>query len=45
MHTTPVNQHQYFRRSILSTLRQILGWSICYAGAMVVTAQAFHSLI
>ena len=45
MHTTPVKQHQYSTGSMTTMLRQILGWSVLYAGAMILTAQAFNSLI
>ncbi|WP_227612260.1 hypothetical protein [Acinetobacter sp. S40] len=45
MHATPVKQHQYSNSSIATILRQIIGWSILYTGAMILTAQAFSSLI
>ncbi|WP_227611029.1 MULTISPECIES: hypothetical protein [unclassified Acinetobacter] len=45
MNATPVKHHQYSNSSIATILRQIIGWSILYTGAMILTAQAFSSLI
>ncbi|WP_244939645.1 hypothetical protein [Acinetobacter guerrae] len=45
MHTTPVKHHQDSIASMATTLAQILGCSILYAGAMILTAQVFRNLI
>ncbi|MCU4414145.1 hypothetical protein KTH71_08855 [Acinetobacter sp. WU_MDCI_Axc73] len=45
MHTTPVKQHQYSTGLMMKMLRQILGWSILYVGAIILMTHTFNSLI
>ncbi|WP_165443228.1 hypothetical protein [Acinetobacter ihumii] len=45
MHTSPLKQHQHSIASITNGLRQILGWSILYAGALILLAQQFNTLV
>lgn len=46
MNTLPqANHHKQPKHGSVMILQMIVGWSIVYAGAIVITAKAFHSLI
>lgn len=46
MNTLPQANHRTtMLRVLLVILQMIIGWTIVYAGAIIITAKAFHSLI
>ncbi|ENV53258.1 MULTISPECIES: hypothetical protein [Acinetobacter] len=46
MNTLPQANHQkHSQHGSSMILQMIIGWTIVYAGAIIITAKAFHSLI